>query len=83
MAEAMRRQIITPLCLLIVAVMTVQGIADNGMARRDRRPSERRGSPKTSCRPEGSLQLRLEKIGASSILSPELPAQRMRTGLYR
>ena len=43
-AEAMRRQIITPLCLLLVAVMTVQGIADNGMARRDRRPSERRSS---------------------------------------
>ena len=43
-AEAMRRQIITPICLLLVAVMTVQGIADNGMARRDRRPSERRSS---------------------------------------
>ena len=43
-AEAMRRQIITPLCLLLVAVMTMQGIADNGMARRDRRPSERHGS---------------------------------------
>ncbi len=43
-AEAMRRQIITPLCLLLVAVLTVQGIADNGMARRDRRPSERRSS---------------------------------------
>ena len=43
-AEAMRRQIITPLCLLLAAVMTMQGIADNGIARRDRRPSERRGS---------------------------------------
>ena len=43
-AEAMRRQIITPLCLLLVAVMMMQGIADNGMARRDCRPSERRSS---------------------------------------
>ena len=41
-AEAMRRQIITPLCLLLVAVMSMQGITENGMARRDRRPSERR-----------------------------------------
>ena len=41
-AEAMRRQIITPLCLLLIAVMTMQGLDDSGMARRDRRPTERR-----------------------------------------
>ncbi|MGP5464959.1 helix-turn-helix transcriptional regulator [Pseudomonas helleri] len=42
-AEAMRRQIITPLCLMLIAVMAVQGLDESGLARRDRRPSERRG----------------------------------------
>ncbi len=43
-AEAMRRQIITPLCLLLVAVMTMQGLDDSGVTRHDRRPTERRGA---------------------------------------
>ena len=42
-AEAMRRQIITPLCLMLIAVMATQGFDDAGISRRDRRPSERRG----------------------------------------
>ena len=43
-AEAMRRQIITPLCLLLISLMAMQGLSDNGMNRRDRRPTERRGA---------------------------------------
>ncbi len=42
-AEAMRRQIITPLCLMLIAVMATQGFDDAGISRRDRRPTERRG----------------------------------------
>lgn len=43
-AEAMRRQIIIPLCLLLISVMAMHCIIDAGMARRDRRPMSRRGS---------------------------------------
>lgn len=56
-AEAMRRQIITPLCLLLIAVMTMQGLDDSGMARRDRRPSERRGGELRMTRRADSFDL--------------------------
>ena len=56
-AEAARRQIITPLCLLLIAVMTMQGLDDSGMARRDRRPSERRGGELRMTRRADSLDL--------------------------
>ncbi|MQT59453.1 helix-turn-helix transcriptional regulator [Pseudomonas sp. FSL R10-0399] len=42
-AEAMRRQIITPLCLMLIAIMATHGFDDAGISRRDRRPTERRG----------------------------------------
>ena len=41
-AEAMRRQIITPLCLLLAGLIALHAVTDSGMARRDRRPPERR-----------------------------------------
>ena len=56
-AEAMRRQIITPLCLLLVAVMTMQGLDDSGMTRRDRRPTERRGAEVRLARRADLLEL--------------------------
>ena len=56
-AEAMRRQIITPLCLLLVAVMTMQGLDDSGMTRRDRRPTERRGGELRMTRRADSFDL--------------------------
>ena len=43
-AEAVRRQIITPLCLLLAGLMTFHTATDGEMARRDRRPSERQGA---------------------------------------
>ena len=56
-AEAMRRQIITPLCLLLVAVMTMQGLDDSGIARRDRRPTEPRGGELRMARRADSFDL--------------------------
>ncbi|KMN24353.1 LuxR family transcriptional regulator [Pseudomonas helleri] len=56
-AEAMRRQIITPLCLLLIAVMTIQGLDDSGIARRDRRPTERRGGELRMARRADSFDL--------------------------
>ena len=56
-AEAMRRQIITPLCLLLVAVMAMQGLDDSGMTRRDRRPTERRGGELRMTRRADSFDL--------------------------
>ena len=41
-AEAMRRQIITPLCLLLAGLIALHTATDDQMARRDRRPTERR-----------------------------------------
>ena len=41
-AEAMRRQIITPLCLLLAGLIAMHTATDDQMARRDRRPNERR-----------------------------------------
>ena len=41
-AEAMRRQIITPLCLLLAGLIAMHTATDDQMARRDRRPTERR-----------------------------------------
>ncbi|NNA01934.1 helix-turn-helix domain-containing protein [Pseudomonas lundensis] len=41
-AEAMRRQIITPLCLLLAGLIAMHTATDGEMARRDRRPTERR-----------------------------------------
>ena len=56
-AEAMRRQIITPLCLILVAVMAMQGLDESGIARRDRRPSERRGGELRLARRADSFDL--------------------------
>lgn len=56
-AEAMRRQIITPICLLLVAVMTMQGLDDSGMTRRDRRPTDRRGGELRMTRRADSFDL--------------------------
>ena len=56
-AEAMRRQIITPLCLLLIAVITMQGFDNSGIARRDRRPSERRSSELRLARRSEILEL--------------------------
>ena len=41
-AEAMRRQIITPLCLLLAGLIAMHTTTDDQLARRDRRPNERR-----------------------------------------
>ena len=41
-AEAMRRQIITPLCLLLAGLIAMHTATDDQLARRDRRPTERR-----------------------------------------
>ena len=41
-AEAMRRQIITPLCLLLAGLMAIHTCTGSEMAHRDRRPTERR-----------------------------------------
>ena len=41
-AEAMRRQIITPICLLLAGLIAMHAATDSEMSRRDRRPSERR-----------------------------------------
>ena len=41
-AEAMRRQIISPLCLLLAGLIAMHAATDSEMSRRDRRPSERR-----------------------------------------
>ena len=48
---------ITPLCLLLVAVMTMQGLDDSGIARRDRRPTERRGGELRMARRADSFDL--------------------------
>ena len=41
-AEAMRRQIITPLCLLLAGLIAIHTSTGSEMAPRDRRPTERR-----------------------------------------
>ena len=41
-AEAMRRQIITPLCLLLAGLMAIHTCTGSEMVLRDRRPTERR-----------------------------------------
>ena len=41
-AVAMRRQIITPLCLLLAGLIAMHTATDDQLARRDRRPTERR-----------------------------------------
>lgn len=41
-AEAMRRQIIAPLCLLLAGLIAMHTATDDQLARRDRRPTERR-----------------------------------------
>ena len=43
-AEAMRRQIITPLCLMLAGLIAMHTATDDQLARRDRRPSERRSA---------------------------------------
>lgn len=40
-AEAMWRQIITPLCLLLAGLMAILACTGSEMAHRDRRPTER------------------------------------------
>ena len=56
-AEAARRQIITPLCLLLIGVMALHSVSDAGAARRDRRPTERRGSEMRLVRRADSFDL--------------------------
>ena len=56
-AEAMRRLIITPLCLLLVAVIIMQGLDDRGMVRRDRRLTERRAGELRLMRRADSFEL--------------------------
>ncbi|MES2870726.1 MAG: LuxR C-terminal-related transcriptional regulator [Pseudomonadota bacterium] len=56
-AEAMRRQIITPLCLLLIGVIALHSVTDAGAARRDRRPTERRGSEMRLVRRADSFDL--------------------------
>ena len=56
-AEAMRRQIITPLCLMLIAIMATQGFDDAGISRRDRRPTERRGGDLRMVRRADSFDL--------------------------
>lgn len=41
-AEAMRRQIITPLCLLLAGLMAIHTCTGSELVHRDRRPTERR-----------------------------------------
>ena len=56
-AEAMRRQIITPLCLLLISVMAMHCFTDSGMPRRDRQPMSRRGSEMRLARRSDSFDL--------------------------
>ena len=56
-AKATKEKIITPLCLLLIAVMTMQGLDDSGMTRRDRRPTERRGGELRMTRRADSFDL--------------------------
>lgn len=41
-AEAMKRQIISPVCILLAALITMHAVADDHSMRRDRRAPERR-----------------------------------------
>jgi len=41
-AEAMKRQIISPVCILLAALITMHAVADDHSMRRDRRTPERR-----------------------------------------
>lgn len=56
-AEAMRRQIITPLCLLLAGLIALHAVTDSGIARRDRRPSERRTAELRLARRADSFEL--------------------------
>ena len=56
-AEAMRRQIITPLCLLLAGLIAMHTATDSEMSRRDRRPSERRFAEMRLVRRAEALEL--------------------------
>ena len=56
-AEAMRRQIITPLCLLLAGLIAMHAATDSEMSRRDRRPSERRFAEMRLVRRAEALEL--------------------------
>ncbi len=56
-AEAMRRQIITPLCLLLAGLIALHTVTDDQIARRDRRPTERRFAEQRLVRRADALEL--------------------------
>ena len=56
-AEAMRRQIITPLCLLLAGLIALHTATDDQIARRDRRPTERRFAEQRLVRRADALEL--------------------------
>lgn len=57
-AEAMRRQIISPLCLLFMSVIVIHAVLDNEAMRRDRRAPDapRRGGYELKISRKGSQQ---------------------------
>ncbi len=59
-AEAMRRQIISPLCLLFMSVIVLHAVFDNEAMRRDRRAPDapRRGAYETKITRKGSEKIR-------------------------
>ena len=53
----MRRQIITPLCLLLAGLIAMHSATGSEMSRRDRRPSERRFAEMRLVRRAEALEL--------------------------
>ncbi|KPC44834.1 LuxR family transcriptional regulator [Pseudomonas amygdali pv. morsprunorum] len=59
-AEAMRRQIISPLCLMFMSVIVLHAVLDDEAMRRDRKiPESRRGGYELKISRKGSEKLRL------------------------
>ena len=56
-AEAMRRQIISPLCLLLAGLIALHAATDSEMSRRERRPSEHRFAEMRLVRRADALEL--------------------------
>lgn len=58
-AEAMRRQIISPLCLMFMSVMVLHAVLDDESMRRDRKiPEPRRGGYELKMSRKGAEKLR-------------------------
>ncbi len=58
-AEAMRRQIISPLCLMFMSVIVLHAVLDDEAMRRDRKiPESRRGGYELKISRKGSEKLR-------------------------